>query len=471
MEIDHNPPDRETVLHLAKKLTQTIDDPQVISSVLHATLGDFTSVSKFEIAKLKANQSTPAFSSLDLIEHLAHTQRVFDQSTFRKTKVLGEGAYGQVCLYKNDKNSVAVKEMRSEKDFVKEVNIYSLLELNKAKYMLKMHDFYEENGMREFYLVMDCASGDLFDMINDNAVLDKTLMAGWLLQGLGYLQESGIIHGDIKPENILIRRGKPIFADFGLADYYQSDLIKRSGTMGYIPPEMLKGNSKATFQGDCFSLAKVVGIMCNPNIYHITTERVFTESKHGTFDYHKEQTRKALVNERKAIKKCRLIYPTCIKDKGMVEQFSRMIDEDPKNRCLVSTIKKYPRSPALQLMRYTPELYTWIAELVEMYNYSYKTFINTIDCIERYYVVNNLEIEDIQGIACAAFMCSSFFFEKVHPTHLDMTDVSMGTYIKSIHFFEFLKGVDGMVVLPGFEDWLEDDLTVQSALDELLNDL
>jgi len=67
-----------------------------------------------------------------------------------------------------------------------------------------------------------------------------------ILDGLAYAHEEGVVHRDIKPANILIeaRRGRPLIADFGIAqanwtDSAASDRIE--GTPLYMAPEYLKG--------------------------------------------------------------------------------------------------------------------------------------------------------------------------------------------------------------------------------------
>jgi len=67
-----------------------------------------------------------------------------------------------------------------------------------------------------------------------------------LLQAVSYIHQKGILHRDIKPENLILRNKDDIddicIADFGLADYYNTDgkyLFTRCGTPGYVAPELL----------------------------------------------------------------------------------------------------------------------------------------------------------------------------------------------------------------------------------------
>ena len=68
-----------------------------------------------------------------------------------------------------------------------------------------------------------------------------------LLTALGAIHEAGLIHGDIKPENVLVtREGRPIVIDFGTArtsgEARTSRLATAAMTPGYCPPELAVRN-------------------------------------------------------------------------------------------------------------------------------------------------------------------------------------------------------------------------------------
>lgn len=65
-----------------------------------------------------------------------------------------------------------------------------------------------------------------------------------ILKGLKLLhEEARIVHGDIKPENILLRHEEKTISasitDFGFAQKLEEMCVKPSGTPGFVPPEML----------------------------------------------------------------------------------------------------------------------------------------------------------------------------------------------------------------------------------------
>jgi len=102
----------------------------------------------------------------------------------------------------------------------------------------------------------------------------KAIMVN-LLEGVAYLHERGIMHRDLKLENIMVKRDEdrsnrviPVIVDLGLAEYLSSPkyLYTRCGTPGYVAPEVLKIKSSDPVQTytcacDVFSLGVIFHIL------------------------------------------------------------------------------------------------------------------------------------------------------------------------------------------------------------------
>ncbi|MEP6903404.1 MAG: serine/threonine-protein kinase, partial [Actinomycetota bacterium] len=131
-------------------------------------------------------------------------------------------------------------------------------------------------GMVFHYLVLEyLAGGDLARAIREQSLTFKKSFE-YLEQvcaGLGHAHQSGVIHRDIKPQNLLLTADRNIvkIADFGVARFSASDSpITRVGTNIYAPPEhspMLAGDGKhfevaeLTPAADIYSLAKTAYVL------------------------------------------------------------------------------------------------------------------------------------------------------------------------------------------------------------------
>lgn len=117
--------------------------------------------------------------------------------------------------------------------------------------VIEVHDIVAENGT--LGLVMDYVDGgDLDDLIRSHGALEPAMIAylgANIAAGLGAVHAAGVVHGDIKPANILIDSsttpGTPKIADFGIARICDSTAATRTavgmGTLVYMAPEASAG--------------------------------------------------------------------------------------------------------------------------------------------------------------------------------------------------------------------------------------
>jgi serine/threonine-protein kinase PknK len=114
------------------------------------------------------------------------------------------------------------------------------------------------------YLVMQlCASGALSALVKADGPLtvETASRVGLRIsEALDYAHQQGMIHRDVKPENILISdRGEAILSDFGIAAVLDQDGSTSDLAMSphHVAPELLKG-AIASPSSDLYSLGSTV---------------------------------------------------------------------------------------------------------------------------------------------------------------------------------------------------------------------
>ncbi|MCX6998546.1 MAG: serine/threonine-protein kinase [Kiritimatiellaeota bacterium] len=125
--------------------------------------------------------------------------------------------------------------------------------------VVQIFSFGQEKGQP--YLVMELVNGGRLDsLITDGQALDEAkalALALDLAQGLQAAQDQGLMHGDIKPANILFdRAGTAKLVDFGLASFIrQQKTVSKEiwGTPFYLAPEKAR-RQKADHRADIYSL-------------------------------------------------------------------------------------------------------------------------------------------------------------------------------------------------------------------------
>ncbi|MCO5165410.1 MAG: protein kinase [Planctomycetes bacterium] len=116
--------------------------------------------------------------------------------------------------------------------------------------IIKVHDVGQDERGRHFF-TMDFVEGQ--ELGQARRALDRARfleVVATVAEGLHHAHEQGIIHRDIKPQNIIIEpSGAPRIADFGLArDLGRSSLTEEGDLVGtplYMSPEQLRGDPDA----------------------------------------------------------------------------------------------------------------------------------------------------------------------------------------------------------------------------------
>jgi serine/threonine protein kinase len=189
-------------------------------------------------------------------------------------ETFGKNGYAEVYIAKKKKNDCddddsqefVVKSFVMEKQDLKcqysEITIHPFL---KHPFIVNLHDVYinEVNNYclvyHNVFLVLEKMDFDLKQFSNHtNIQINKTMIRNFLhqmLSALQYCHSRGVIHGDVKPKNILVSKDFQTskLADFGSAILKQ-DMVRdcqcvvnfahRKHTLQYAAPEILLPHSK-----------------------------------------------------------------------------------------------------------------------------------------------------------------------------------------------------------------------------------
>lgn len=174
-------------------------------------------------------------------------------------KQLGRGAMGRVFLGYVRETGVplAVKVLRPElaedpeivARFLQERTV--LMGLDHPN-LVKVHDLVIESGRAA--VVMDLIDGiDLRRLLASEGQLSRDqalVIAREIFSALAAVHRLGIVHRDVKPENVLVSRmGRASLTDFGIAKLTASRTITRMtgliGTPEYIAPEAIEDSSNS----------------------------------------------------------------------------------------------------------------------------------------------------------------------------------------------------------------------------------
>ena len=186
---------------------------------------------------------------------------------YRIVKLIGSGGMANVYLGidMNTGVNVAIKilkpEFSSDDEFIRrfDAEAKSVASLNHAN-IVKVYGVGREGNFR--YIVQEYIEGiTVKDLINQNGHLDWRNAVPIVIQiglALDYAHQNGIVHRDIKPQNILISRDRVAkITDFGIARAASSTTITMTGVqMGsvhYFSPEQARGGNVGT-QSDIYSL-------------------------------------------------------------------------------------------------------------------------------------------------------------------------------------------------------------------------
>ena len=177
---------------------------------------------------------------------------------------IGCGAFGKVnlALHIGSGRLVAVKifakkNLKNERRIRKIRNEINILSKLRHPFVNQILDTFETD--KHVFIVMEYICADLLSFIRKREQLSENtskIIFKQIIEGLKYINKKGIVHRDIKLDNILIDLNNTVkICDFGVSKRISENeiMIDHCGTPGYIAPEIYKNKGYEGFQCDIWS--------------------------------------------------------------------------------------------------------------------------------------------------------------------------------------------------------------------------
>jgi serine kinase len=203
---------------------------------------------------------------------------VLEQHGYTLIRSLGHGSYGTVQLAHSERHrcNVAIKiisKRRAPSEYLqkflpREIDVVKLLKHTNVVIFLQSI----ETNTRVYIIMEEASGGDLLDAIRKQKRIPEKQAGTWLRQladGIEYCHSRGVVHRDLKCENLLLdSHGNIKIIDFGFArsgmlpvdgKYRRSETF--CGSYAYAAPEILMGVPYIPQCADVWSMGVVFYVM------------------------------------------------------------------------------------------------------------------------------------------------------------------------------------------------------------------
>lgn len=189
---------------------------------------------------------------------------------------LGEGGNGEVWLAAGPHGDVALKLLKRRRQLDTVPRFYRELEaldrLANVKEVLPLVDRSVQSGANgQLWFAMPVAI-PLRKKLQNADVAEISAAFSQLAAGLAKVHGLGVVHRDIKPDNLYWYDGRWVLGDFGLSDFDDAEPLTQSdrklGPAFYIAPEMLNdAKNSEGHPADVYSLGKTIWVCATGQNY------------------------------------------------------------------------------------------------------------------------------------------------------------------------------------------------------------
>lgn len=183
-------------------------------------------------------------------------------NAYSNLRLIGKGSYGKVYLGDRDGKKYAVKEdMRGlSQSYLREVATLRTIGTEEKRGLISYKEFIPERGV----IVLEYMKTDLMKELDSGSRLLDINSTIDILYGLLYLHSRGILHRDLKENNILCDGSNNdilYITDFGISRWLGAGGITLTPGIfprELAPPEIIEGSNSYTYSSDIWCLGIVI---------------------------------------------------------------------------------------------------------------------------------------------------------------------------------------------------------------------
>ncbi|TXT15968.1 hypothetical protein VHUM_00471 [Vanrija humicola] len=207
-------------------------------------------------------------------------------------KVIGEGTFGSVHIatHRLTGTRCAIKKIpkSDSAQLTREIHHHRRLH---HPHIVHLHEIIATES--HIWLVSElCSGGELFDYLVERGRIlegEGRRLFGELCAAVGFLHRQGVVHRDLKLENVLLDGELRVkLGDLGFAREFQRGRLMETfcGTTGYASPEMLAGKKYQGVETDVWSLGIILyTLLCGGLPFDDDDERVMKDLiERGEYD-------------------------------------------------------------------------------------------------------------------------------------------------------------------------------------------
>lgn len=192
------------------------------------------------------------------------------ETTYEVIRHLGEGGMGQVLLVQSPRQPepVALKFLQSQ--WTTDVRVegfkreFALLSELHHPHLPQVYDFELASSHNQYLFTTEFVEGqELYRALRQAPFEESENVLIQVLSALDFLHSIGLVHFDVKGENVLVSRTatgtwNAKLVDFGVTSPANRELTEVAGTLHYLAPELLLPDPVSDGRCDLYSF----GVMC-----------------------------------------------------------------------------------------------------------------------------------------------------------------------------------------------------------------